>query len=279
MRKALSHAFDYEAAGRRLRTGHDHGGPLATGLEPWHKKDHRCFATTWRRPRPRWRRVPTLMASRWTTSTSPVTREELFGLILLEKAGELGITVNMVPMLWPDMVATAVKADTAPASMAVYSGDDYLDRTTSSGRRTTRHRPGSGRPRRTMNPEFDKLLEDARADTNQENRKALYDEAQLMLVNDAVEIWVYTQIANEAWVPELADHTPIMGGDLRTFGPTGSSRCLNFGARRRRSLAAAGAASGTRESRQLHPAPRLAPCPDVVRGLAADVRAVADRAR
>ena len=53
--------------------------------------------------------------------------EELFGLILLEGAAELGITVNMVPLVWPDMVSRASVADTAPASMAVYSGTDYLD--------------------------------------------------------------------------------------------------------------------------------------------------------
>jgi len=40
-----------------------------------------------------------------------------------------------------------------------------------------------------------------------------------MLVNDAVEIWVYTEIPNRVWVPELSDpYSPIMGGDLRTFG-------------------------------------------------------------
>ena len=39
MRKALSHACDYEAALDRLRTGHDHGGSPGNRLEPWHKKD------------------------------------------------------------------------------------------------------------------------------------------------------------------------------------------------------------------------------------------------
>jgi hypothetical protein len=40
-----------------------------------------------------------------------------------------------------------------------------------------------------------------------------------MLVNDAVEIFVYTQIDNDAWVPELTDpYSPVMGTDWRTFG-------------------------------------------------------------
>ena len=70
-----------------------------------------------------------------------------------------------------------------------------------------------------MNPELDKLLEDARADTDPDNRKALYDEAQLMLVNDAVELWVYTQIDNDVWVPELTEPwSPVMGADWRNYG-------------------------------------------------------------
>ena len=42
-----------------------------------------------------------------------------------------------------------------------------------------------------------------------------------MLVEDAVEIWVYTEIESEIWVKELGDpYDPIMGGDMRTIGST-----------------------------------------------------------
>ena len=108
VRKALSHAFDYDAALEAISgRGTLMEGPLATGLEPWHKKDLPVFATTWMRPRPRWPPAP--IADGFEMDYVYVTgdaHEEHFGLILLEKAGELGITVNMVPMVWPDMVAT-----------------------------------------------------------------------------------------------------------------------------------------------------------------------------
>ena len=44
-------------------------------------------------------------------------------------------------------------------------------------------------------------------------------EAQLTLVEDAVEICVYTEIANDVWVKELGPDTyyPVMGGDIRTL--------------------------------------------------------------
>jgi peptide/nickel transport system substrate-binding protein len=149
-----------------------------------------------------------------------LTEEELFGLILLEKAAELGITVNVLPMVWPDMVARASTAETAPNAMAVYSGTDYLDPDNFLWQAYHSSQAGFwAAASHYMNPELDKLLEDARADTNPDNRKTLYDEAQLTLVNDAVEIWVYTEIESEIWVKELGNpYDPIMGGDLRSIG-------------------------------------------------------------
>ncbi|MGH2614916.1 MAG: ABC transporter substrate-binding protein, partial [Thermomicrobiales bacterium] len=222
VRKTLSHAYDYDAALEAISgRGTIMEGPLATGLEPWHKKDLPVLRHDMEAAK------AALAASEYADGfemdyvyVTGDANEELFGLILLEKAGELGITVNMVPMVWPDMVATAVEAETAPASMAVYSGSDYIDPDNFLWQAYHSSQAGFwAAASHYMNPEFDKILEDARADTNPETRKALYDEAQLMLVNDAVEIFVYTEIANEVWVPELTDPwTPIMGGDLRTFG-------------------------------------------------------------
>jgi peptide/nickel transport system substrate-binding protein len=149
-----------------------------------------------------------------------LTEEELFGLILLERAAELGITVNMMPLVWPDMVARASTAETAPNAMAVYSGTDYVDPDNFLWQAYHSSQAGFwAAASHYTNPAFDKLLEDARADTNADNRKKLYDEAQLTLVNDAVEIWVYTEIESEIWVAELGNpYDPIMGGDVRSIG-------------------------------------------------------------
>ncbi len=108
VRKALSHAFDYDAALEAVSgRGTIMEGPLATGLEPWHKKDLPVLRHDMEAAK------AALAASAYPDGfemdyvyVTGDANEELFGLILLEKAGELGITVNMVPMLWPDMVAT-----------------------------------------------------------------------------------------------------------------------------------------------------------------------------
>ncbi len=222
VRKALSHAFDYEAALEAVSgRGTVMVGPLASGLTPWHNPDLPVLRHDMDAAR------AALAASDYPDGfemdyvyVTGDVNEELFGLILLERAAELGITVNMVPLVWPDMVARAVDAETAPASMAVYSGTDYIDPDNFLWQAYHSSQAGFwAAASHYINPEFDRILEDARADTNPESRKALYDEAQLILVNDAVEIWVYTQMDNDVWVPELVEpYSPVMGGDLRTFG-------------------------------------------------------------
>ncbi|MFN8593203.1 MAG: ABC transporter substrate-binding protein [Thermomicrobiales bacterium] len=222
VRRALSHAFDYDAAIEAISgRGTIMEGPLASALEPWHKKDlpvlrHDMDAAK-----------AALAESKYADGfemeyvyVTGLTEEELFGLILLEKAAELGITVNMMPMVWPDMVARAANQDTAPNSMAVYSGTDYLDPDNFLWQAYHSSQAGFwAAASHYKNPEFDKLLEEARADTNKDNRKKLYDDAQVTLVNDAVEIFVYTEIESEIWVKELGNpYDPIMGGDLRAIG-------------------------------------------------------------
>lgn len=222
VRKALSHAFDYDAAIEAVSgRGVVMEGPLATALKPWHKAGLPVLRHDMEAAK------AALAASGFADGfemeyvyVTGLTEEELFGLILLEKAAELGITVNMLPMVWPDMVARATTAETAPSAMAVYSGTDYLDPDNFLWQAYHSSQAGFwAAASHYTNPAFDTLLEDARADTNQENRKALYDEAQLMLVNDAVEIFVYTEIESEIWVAELGNpYDPIMGGDLRSIG-------------------------------------------------------------
>ncbi|MBA2595146.1 MAG: ABC transporter substrate-binding protein [Chloroflexia bacterium] len=222
VRKALSHAFDYDAAIESVSgRGTIMEGPLATALEPWHKKDLPVLRHDMEAAK------AALAASEFADGfamdyvyVTGLTAEELFGLILLEKAAELGITVNMVPLVWPDMVARASTPETAPHAMAVYSGTDYVDPDNFLWQAYHSSQAGFwAAASHYMNPALDKLLEDARADTDQDNRKALYDEAQLMLVNDAVEIWVYTEIENDVWLAELGEpYDPIMGGDIRAIG-------------------------------------------------------------
>ncbi len=221
VRKALAHAFDYGAAIESVAgRGVVMQGPLATALVPWHKADLPVLGFDMEGAR------AALDASEYAGGfemeyvyVTGLTEEEVFGLIWLERLAELGITLNMIPLVWPDMVARAASAETSPASMAVYAGTDYLDPDNFLWQSYHSSQAGFwAAASHYMNPELDTMLEDARASTDQATRKELYDAAQLKLVEDAVEIWVYTEIESEIWDASLGNpYDPILGGDIRSF--------------------------------------------------------------
>ena len=221
VRKALAHAFDYDAA---LAAVSDRGtlleGPLPTGLAPW----HRAGMPVYRHDMEAAKAALALSAEfadgfelEYVYVTG-LAEEEQFGLILLEKAAELNINVTMVPLVWPDMVARAERPESAPAMMAVYSGTDYIDPDNFLWQAYHSSQAGFwAAASHYTNPDLDRMLEEARASTDQARRKELYDQAQLRLVEDAVEIWVYAQTENDAWVNTLggAVYDPVMGTDTR----------------------------------------------------------------
>ena len=225
VRKALAHAFDYDAAIEAVSgRGTVMEGPLATALEPWHKADLPVLRFDMEAAR------AALAASDFADGfemeyvyVTGLTSEENFGLIWLERLAELGITLNMAPLVWPDMVARASSPETSPNAMAVYSGTDYVDPDNFLWQSFHSSQAGFwAAASHYQNPELDKMLEDARASTDETRRKELYDAAQVKLVEDAVEIWVYTEIENDAWVAELGSpYDTIMGGDVRAVGYQG----------------------------------------------------------
>ena len=54
-------------------------------------------------------------------------REEIPGLILLEGLAEIGIEMNMIPTLWPDMVASCGSPETGPDIINIYTLPPFID--------------------------------------------------------------------------------------------------------------------------------------------------------
>jgi peptide/nickel transport system substrate-binding protein len=53
------------------------------------------------------------------------------------------------------------------------------------------------------NAEVDALLDEARVETDQDARKALYDEAAQLIVDDASYIYLYNPENTQAWGPQV----------------------------------------------------------------------------
>lgn len=221
VRKALAALFDYDSAMSLLEgRGTVLNGPLATSFTPWYDE--------------------TLVPIRYDVAAAKsflaqsaypqggfdleyayvtgISIEEQFGLLLLSAAAGLNITITPNPILWPDFVARAATAETAPAMAAVYAGTNYVDPDNYLYASYHSSQAGSwSAASHYSNPQVDDLLVQARTTTDPTQRKALYDQVQQILVADQAELWIYNEVANEAWVKELSGDMvqSVMGGDLR----------------------------------------------------------------
>jgi peptide/nickel transport system substrate-binding protein len=221
VRKALAAMFDYDAAMTLLEgRGALLNGPLASTLTPW--VDESLVPIRYDLEAAR----GYLAQSAYPDGgfeleyayASGVAIEEQFGLLLLDAASQLGITINIVPLVWPDLVARVAVAETAPAMSAIYAGTDYVD--PDNFLFASYHSSQAGTwsaASHYSNPEVDRLLVEARTNTDTEARRVAYNQIQQILVADQAELWVFSEIANTAYVTELAGDViqSVMGGDLR----------------------------------------------------------------
>jgi peptide/nickel transport system substrate-binding protein len=140
--------------------------------------------------------------------------EEQIGLILLEKLSELNIGLKMTPLTWPDLVARVQTAETAPDMSTIYSGTDYADPDNFLWQAYHSSQAGFwAAASHYMNPELDKILEDARATSDHATRVDLYHRAQEILVDDAAEVWGHSDFAPEVLSDKVGGYVynPIMG--------------------------------------------------------------------
>jgi len=121
-------------------------------------------------------------------------REEVIGLLLLEGLAELNITLNMVPMLWPDMVASCADPSTGPDLINIYTEPAYLDPDAHLYNQYHSEQWGSFNSCSFyQNETVDQLLDDARVMGDEEARLEMYAEAQTLIAADQPAIWTYTE--------------------------------------------------------------------------------------
>ena len=122
------------------------------------------------------------------------TREEVPGLLLLEGLSELNITLSMVPMLWPDMVASCATPESGPDLINIYTQPAYLDPDAHLYNQYHSEQWGSFNSCSFYkNDRVDQLLDDARVLGDQAARLEMYAEAQQLIAEDQPSIWTYTE--------------------------------------------------------------------------------------
>lgn len=120
--------------------------------------------------------------------------EEVPGLMLQASLAEIGITMNMVPMLWPDMVASCASVETAPDIINIYTQPAYLDPDAHYYNQYHSSQWGSFNSCSFYaNPRVDELLDSARIEPDLDARLEMYAEVQSILVEDVPAVWMYSE--------------------------------------------------------------------------------------
>lgn len=142
--------------------------------------------------------------------------ERQTGQILLDQLKNLNINVTITGMEWANAVALFADPEQSPAFFPIYSGSDYPD--PDAYLWPAFHSSSAGTwmgASHYSNADVDKMLEEARATTDEARRTELYDAIQKQLVDEAVELYLWSPLEGIPHRKEIQgyQYTPVMGSD------------------------------------------------------------------
>jgi peptide/nickel transport system substrate-binding protein len=123
--------------------------------------------------------------------------ERKIGLVLIDNLSKLGITVKMVPLTWPNMVARGSKVDTCPEMIAIFATPIFNDPDVVAYQY---HKNSWGKYYGTdyyNNEKVWELTDKARTISDWSERAPIYEEIQNMITADAPEI--FGMLYNRRW--------------------------------------------------------------------------------
>jgi len=201
-RKFMAHAFDYE--GFVATQGGPGLCPLLTGCLPDGVPGHDpSVQPLYRQDLEKAREY--LDKTQWAAGgldldfvyVTGLPFEEAMGTMLAEPLAQFGITLNLVPMVWPDMVAMSTFPDTGADTIAI--ADDIGPIATQWFRYQYYSKfwdkPEGGTFQSSCfykNADFDAVLEEAEGTADAEERMELVKDMQGMIMADIPAIMVYT---------------------------------------------------------------------------------------
>ncbi|MGH6943523.1 MAG: ABC transporter substrate-binding protein, partial [Geminicoccaceae bacterium] len=133
---------------------------------------------------------------------------------------KLGINLQVVSDLWPNLTASTVKPETTPDMWIHWVSTYFVDPENWIGQMYDSQFQGTWKASAWyQNDKVDQLLREARASTEQSKRAELYEEATRLVVEDCPDIWVY----NTVQLRGLSDR--VKG---YTFSPVGSGSEVRY---------------------------------------------------
>ncbi len=190
LRKAVSHAFNYQGLLEAAGYAELMRGPLPEGMMGF-DPDLEVYRTDLDKARAYLARsgVPNGGIKLTMTHVSGLEQTRRAGLVLLDSLRQLNIQLDIKPVLWPDFAASTAKPETTPDFFPIYQSAQYNDPDNLAFAGFHSSRMGTWTNPVYSNPAVDEVLTRARSETDPEVRRRLYGEFQKLVVADAPDIF------------------------------------------------------------------------------------------
>ena len=134
----------------------------------------------------------------------------IYGELFQSDMAEIGITVELRPLSFPTLIAESSKPRTMQTMLWGWSLDfpDAASFFDPNFHTAAIHPEHSQNRAFYSNPEFDALLDSARAETDREQRRSLYRQAADTLNRDAPWAFVFNPTVLEVWQPYVRGYRP-----------------------------------------------------------------------
>ncbi len=190
MRKAVAYAMNYQGMLDASGYADLMVGPLPTGILG-HNPDMEVYRTDLDRAREHLAMTATPQGgiTLRMAHVNGLEQQRRWALILLDSLQALNITLEIMPMNWPDMVAACQSPETFPDFFPVYQTANYGDPDNIAYAAYHSSRNGGWQNAVYNNPEADRLIETGRTETDPAQRIAIYGQLQDLLISDCPDIF------------------------------------------------------------------------------------------
>ena len=225
LRKAVSYAFNYQAMLDAAGYADLMIGPLPHGILG-HNPQLPVYRSDMAKAKEHLARSkhPNGGVKLTFVHVSGLDQQRRWALVLLDSLKALNIELDIKPMIWPDMVASCRSPETFPDFFPVYQTANYGDPDNIAFAAYHSSRNGNWQNAVYANPEVDKLIEDGRAEQDEQKRIAIYRAMQEKVVADAPDIFgvlerrklaMRDQVQGFAFTPVASNAPEIFGLSLR----------------------------------------------------------------
>jgi len=189
LRKAISHAFNYQGMLDSAGYAQLMAGPLPPGLSVESKLQVYRTNLDLAKQYLAKSRYPNGGVKLTMVHVTGLEQQRQWSLVLLDSLKALNIGLDIKPTVWPDMVASTKSPETTADFFPVYQTANYADPDNIAFAAYHSSRNGGWQNPVYKNPKVDELIEKGRAEIDPKKRAAIYAEFERTVVEDAPDIF------------------------------------------------------------------------------------------